>query len=55
MGLFDKKICDNCGAKIGLLGKRKLEDGMICKDCAAKLSPWFSERKQRSLNHGESS
>ena len=49
MGLFDKKICDNCGAKIGLLGKRKLEDGIICKDCAAKLSPWFSERKQSTL------
>ena len=49
MGLFDKKICDNCGAKIGLLGKRKLEDGMICKECAAKLSPWFSERKQSTL------
>ena len=49
MGLFDKKICDNCGAKIGLLGKRKLEDGLICKDCASKLSPWFSERKQSTL------
>ena len=49
MGLFDKKICDNCGAKIGLLGKRKLEDGLICKDCASKLSPWFSERRQSTL------
>lgn len=50
MGLFDKKICDNCGAKIGLLGKRKLEDGIICKDCSSKLSPWFSERKQSTLS-----
>ena len=24
MGLFDKKICDICGEKIGLLGNRKL-------------------------------
>ena len=27
MGLFDKKYCDICGEKIGLLGNRKLEDG----------------------------
>ena len=24
MGLFDKKYCDICGEKIGLLGNRKL-------------------------------
>ena len=41
MGLFDKKICDICGEKIGLLGNRKLDDGNLCKDCAKKLSPWF--------------
>ena len=45
MGFFDKKYCDVCGEKIGLLGNRKLEDGNLCKDCAAKLSPFFSERK----------
>lgn len=45
MGLFDKKYCDFCGGKIGLLGNRKLEDGNMCKECAAKLSPWFSERR----------
>ena len=45
MGLFDKKYCDFCGDKIGLLGNRKLEDGNMCKACAAKLSPWFSERR----------
>ena len=26
MGLFDKKYCDFCGNKIGLLGNKKLED-----------------------------
>ena len=41
MGLFDKKICDICGEKIGLLGNRKLDDGNLCKNCAKKLSPWF--------------
>ena len=49
MGLFDKKYCDICGEKIGLLGNRKLEDGNLCKNCAAKLSPWFSERKQSTV------
>ena len=45
MGLFDKKYCDFCGNKIGLLGNKKLEDANMCKDCASKLSPWFSERR----------
>ena len=49
MGLFDKKYCDICGDKIGLLGNRKLEDGNLCKNCAAKLSPWFTERKQSTV------
>ena len=50
MGLFDKKFCDVCGEKIGLLGNRKLEDGNLCKNCAAKLSPWFSERRHSTLS-----
>ena len=49
MGLFDKKFCDICGEKIGLLGNRKLEDGNLCKNCAAKLSPWFSERRRSTV------
>ena len=49
-GLFEKKNCDVCGNKIGLLGNRKLEDGNLCKDCAAKLSPWFSERRHSTLD-----
>ena len=49
MGLFDKKYCDVCGNKIGLLGNRKLEDGNLCKDCAAKLSPFFSDRRHSTL------
>ena len=50
MGLFDKKYCDICGDKIGLLGNRKLEDGNCCKTCAKKLSPWFSERRHSTVN-----
>ena len=49
MGLFDKKYCDICGDKIGLLGNRKLSDGNMCKECAAKLSPWFSERRSSTI------
>ena len=49
MGLFDKKYCDICGEKIGLLGNRKLDDGNLCKECAKKLSPWFEERRHSTV------
>lgn len=49
MGLFDKKYCDICGEKIGLLGNRKLEDGNLCKNCAKKLSRWFNERRHSTI------
>ena len=49
MELFDKKICDICGEKIGLLGNRKLDDGNLCKDCAKKLSPWFEDRRHSTV------
>ena len=49
MGLFEKKYCDICGEKIGLLGNRKLEDGNLCKNCAKKLSPWFSDRRSSTV------
>ena len=48
--LFDKKECSICGGEIGLLGNRKLEDGNMCKNCAAKLSPWFSDRRQSTVD-----
>ena len=45
MGLFDKvfekKYCNICGKELGLLGKTKISDGHICKDCSGKLSPYF--------------
>lgn len=49
MGFFAKKNCDICGSKIGLLGNKKLEDGNMCKDCAKKLSIWFSDRRESSI------
>lgn len=50
MGFFDKKVCDICGEKIGLLGNRKVDDGNVCKNCAKKLSPWFTERRHSTLD-----
>ena len=50
MGLFDRKYCDICGEKLGLvLGHRKLADGMMCKDCEKKLSPLFQERRESTI------
>ena len=49
MGLFSKKSCDICDGKIGMLGNRKLEDGNLCKDCAKKLSPFFSDRRRSTV------
>ena len=49
MALFSKKTCSICGGEIGLLGNRKLEDGNMCKHCAAKLSPWFSDRRNSTV------
>ena len=47
--LFEKKFCDVCGSEIKLLGNRKLEDGNLCKDCAAKLSRWFDDRRSSTV------
>ncbi|MBR7187254.1 MAG: DUF4428 domain-containing protein [Clostridia bacterium] len=47
--LFDKKECAICGGEIGLLGNRKLADGNLCKECAGKLSPFMTDRKQSTV------
>lgn len=49
MGLFDKKNCVICGKQIGLFGTVKLEDGIICKECSGKLSPFFTGRKKTTV------
>ena len=46
---FEKKECIFCGKEIGLLGKKKLEDGVMCKDCVSLLSPWFGDRKSSTV------
>ena len=47
--LFEKKECDFCGGEIGLLGNRKLEDGNMCKKCAAKVSPYLTDRRHMTV------
>ena len=49
MGLFDKKYCDVCSDKIGLMGNRKLEDGNLCKNCASLLSPFMTDRRRTTV------
>ncbi len=53
MGLFDrfmeKKECGICGKELGLLGKAKLQDGYVCKDCARGLSPFFTGARGSSV------
>ncbi len=48
--MFEKKVCSVCGGEIGMLGNRKLEDGNLCKKCAAKLSPWFTGRRGSTVD-----
>ena len=47
--LFEKKTCGACGKELGLLGKQKLEDGYLCKDCCNLLSPFFCEHRQSTV------
>ena len=51
--VFEKKQCSICGGDIGLLGNRKLEDGNMCKECASKLSPFFSDRRSSTVEEIE--
>lgn len=49
MGLFSKKTCCICGEKVGLLGGLKLKDGDLCKECKKKLSPFFDDGKESTI------
>ena len=47
--LFEKENCAFCGKELGMFGKKKLEDGVMCGDCQKKLSPWFSDRRSSTI------
>ena len=51
MALFEKKFCDICGDKIGLLGNNKAADGNICSNCYGKLSPFFRGLKNTTVQN----
>lgn len=50
MGLFSKKNCCICGEKVGILGGLKLKDGDLCKECKKKLSPFFDDGKESTID-----
>ena len=50
MGLFSKKYCEFCGEKLGLFGNTTLKDGYMCKNCARKVSPWYSVGKSNTVS-----
>ena len=49
MGLFSKNNCCICGEKVGFLGGLKLKDGDLCKECKKKLSPFFEDGKESTV------
>lgn len=49
MGLFSKNNCAICNEKVGLLGGLKLKDGHLCKECKKKLSPFFDDGKESTV------
>ncbi len=48
--LFEKKYCAICGKELGLFGKTKLADGYLCRDCEAKLSPFFTGHRKSTID-----
>ncbi len=51
MGLFDKKVCELCGAKAGLISRTKIQDGdYICGDCRKKMSSLTTGFSEMSLD-----
>lgn len=52
--IFDAKFCSFCGAQIPFMGNIKILDGNCCKQCASRLSPFFTKLKMSSveqINH----
>ncbi|MDO5671518.1 MAG: DUF4428 domain-containing protein [Actinomycetaceae bacterium] len=49
MGLFDKKVCELCGEKAGMLTKLSLQEGFLCGDCKKKLSDFSDGWKQKTV------
>lgn len=48
-GIFERKVCDICGQKCGILGGTKLKDGRLDKSCTEKLSPLIGYLKNYTV------
>ena len=49
MGIFSKKNCSICNNPAGMVGREKLADGYVCKNCAADFSPFWSVWKSTTV------
>lgn len=49
MGLFKKNLCTICGNKVGFFTSHTLDDGIVCKECFGKLSPFFVDDDSTSV------
>ena len=47
---FLTKACSLCGASVFSLGGNSLKDGCYCKQCKAKLSPFFTHQKTLTVS-----
>ena len=50
MGLFKKNLCSICGNKVGFFTSHTLDDGIVCKECFGKLSPFFVDDDSTSVS-----
>ena len=48
--LFTKERCCICGAEVGAMQRKRLTDGVICKECVQSCSPWFDDYKSSSIS-----
>ena len=50
MGLLNNKECAICAQMVGAVHAKKVTDGIICRDCRKKLSPFFKDFKTSSVD-----
>jgi hypothetical protein len=48
MPLFKTGECCICGKDVGVLGKIKIADGLLCSACSRKMSPFMTGKKKFS-------
>ena len=53
MPLFKTGECCICGKELGLIGKVKLADGLLCGKCSSKMSPFVHGKKKMTVKDVE--